>query len=218
MRFLFKFASRGRPESFKDSLTRHLNHLSKKNTYKFVFSFDNDDPSMKNDDILNFLDSLNINYEAFYGDNKTKIEAYNANLENQDFDVLVLLQDDMIPCIQNYDEIIREIMETNENGLDTTIHFNTSRWVNLLDVWCVMGKKYYDRFGYIYHPDYKSIACDNEYTEVAKMLNRSIFTEISPFYHNNISDETTLKNWYFNTEDDQTYHRRKAINFEINLD
>lgn len=217
MRFLFKFASRGRPENFKHSLTQHLKHLSNKNEYKFVFTFDNDDPTMKNDEISNFIKGLNIYHEIFYGDNKNKIEAYNANLENQDFDVLVLLQDDMLPCLENYDEVIREIMETNPNALDTTIHFNTVRWVDLLDVWCVMGKKYYDRFNYIYHPDYKSIACDNEYTEVAKMLGRSIFTEICPFFHNSIIDDTSLKNWYFNSEDDQTYHRRKAINFEINL-
>lgn len=218
MKFLFKFASRGRPESFKYTLTEHLKCLSNKNEYKFIFTFDNDDLTMKNDDIISFIKSLNINHEIFYGENKTKIQAYNANLENQDFDVLVLLQDDMLPCLKDYDILICEIMETNPNGLDTTIHFNTSRWANLLDIWCVMGKKYYDRFNYIYHPDYKSIACDNEYTEVAKMLNRSIFSEVSPFYHNNISDELTLKNWYFNIEDDHTYHRRKLINFEVNLD
>lgn len=217
MRFLFKFASRGRPENFKYSLTQHLKHLSNKNEYKFVFTFDNDDLTMKNDEIPNFIKSLNINHEIFYGDNRTKIEAYNANLENQDFDVLILLQDDMIPSLINYDEIVREIMETNPNGLDTTIHFKTDRWSNLLDIWCVMGKKYYNRFNYIYHPDYKSIACDNEYTEVAKILGKSIFSEKILFFHNNIIDETSLKNCHFNSEDDKTYHRRKAINFELNL-
>lgn len=215
MKILFKFASRGRPESFKKSLTEHLSHLSGNHDYKFIFTFDNDDESMKNDEIIIFLNNLKINHEVFYGDNKNKIEAYNANLENQFFDILVLLQDDMFPCLQNYDELICEIFENSPNGLDTCIHFNTARWADLLDVWCVMGKKYYDRFNYIYHPDYKSIFCDNEYTEVGKLLNKSIFSEKCPFYHNSYVDETSYKNWHFNIEDDLTYLRRKSMNFEI---
>jgi len=215
MKFLFKFASRGRPEKFKNVLTQHLKHLSNKNEYKFIFSFDNDDPTMKNDEIIDFIRKLDINYQIFYGDNKTKIQAYNANLENQDFDILILLQDDMFPCLQDYDELIRDIITTNSNGLDTTIHFNTATWADLLDIWCVMGKKYYDRFNYIYHPDYKSICCDNEYTEVAKMLNRSIFSEKCPFFHNPIQDEITAKNWYSNASDNETYQRRKQINFGV---
>lgn len=217
MNFLFKFASRGRPEFFKNTLTEHLKYLSNKNKYKFIFSFDNDDYTMKNDEIIYFIKNLNINYELFYGDNKTKIQAYNANLENQDFDVLILLQDDMLPILQDYDELICEIMKTNSNGLDTTIHFNTSRWANLLDTWCIMGKKYYDRFNYIYHPSYKSISCDNEYTEVAKILKKSIFSEKCPFIHNPIVDKTTIKNDCFNIDDDQTFHKRKLINFDIKL-
>lgn len=216
MRFLFKYPSRGRPEKFKSTLLLHLNHLSNKNDYKFIFSFDNDDKLMNNEDIKLFIKNLNINYDVFYGDNKTKVEAINANLENQNFDILVLVSDDMIPHLKDYDEVIRKIIEKSENGLDTIIHFNTPMWADILDIWCIMGKKYYDRFNYIYHPNYKSISCDNEYTEVAKMLNKYIFSEISPFDHNFQSDNTSLKNWYFNVEDDKTYWERKKINFNIN--
>jgi hypothetical protein len=73
------------------------------------FTFDEDDEKMNNDDIRNFIKNLNIDYEIFYGNSKTKIEAINNNLENQDFDILILLQDDMIAELKNYDEVICDI-------------------------------------------------------------------------------------------------------------
>lgn len=216
MNFLFKFPSRGRPEKFKTTLEKHLSCLSGNHNYKFIFSFDNDDPKMKNQEIIDFLDGLKIDYKVYYGDNKNKIEAINANLKYKRFDVLVLIADDMIPVIPNYDEVIYELLSNSEHGLDSMVHFYTGRWADILDIWCIMGKKYFNRFNYIYHPDYKSIFCDNEYTEVAKMLDRRIFSVISPFEHVHQSgDETEVKNWQYNNEDWQVYERRKKINFGL---
>lgn len=220
MKFLIKFPSRGRPEKFKSTLIRHIEYLSNNNKYKFIFSFDNDDLKMKNDEILDFLNSLNIDYEVFYGDNQNKIEAINANMENKEFDVLILVSDDMIPVLQNYDELICDIFNNAEYGLDSTIHFNTPMWANILDVWCIMGKPYYDRFGYIYYPGYKSIFADNEYTEISKSLGRKIFSDIVPFehqYYSQIGDETEVKNWKFNNEDTETFNIRKEKKFDLDL-
>lgn len=216
MKILFKFPSRGRPEIFKNTLLSHLKKLSYNNEYKFIFTFDVDDLTMNNDEIKNFIHELNISCEIHYGQSKNKIEAINANLENQEFDILIVISDDMLPIVKNYDDIICEIFKNSENGLDNTIHVNTDRWSDILDVWCIMGKKYYKRFNYIYHPDYKSIACDNEYTEVSQMLGRKIFLEKILFFHNNIAnDGTAIKNSIYNVEDDITYQRRKLLNFDI---
>lgn len=219
MNFLFKFPSRGRPERFKETLSSHLNYLSNKNNYKFVFRFDDDDLTMKNEDILNFIKSLDINHEIFFCQNKSKIEAYNSNLENQIFDVLILLQDDMIPILKNYDEVISEIFTNSPYGLDCVIHFNTARWGQLLNIWNIIGKKYYDRFNYIYYPEYGSIGCDNEFTQVSKMLNRSIWSNLSPFIHNWAGgDDTEKKNWYLGASDDKLFWERQKINFGLSKD
>jgi hypothetical protein len=215
-KFLFKFPSRGRPDKFKATLVKHIECLSNEHEYKFIFSFDNDDEKMNNDNVKNFISNLDINYEIYYGDNKNKIEAINANLENQDFDILVLIADDMIPTRKNYDIIISDIFDGAPKGLDSTVHFYTARWANLLDIWNIMGKNYYDRFKYIYHPEYKSIFCDNEYTEIATILDCRIFSMESPFYHDNITDdETNNKNWQFNHEDWLVYENRKKNNYNL---
>lgn len=218
MKILFKFPARGRPEKFKDTLTQHLKMLSNKNEYKFIFTFDEDDKSMNNSDIIDFIHSLKINNKINYGYSKNKIEAINANMDENDFDILILIADDMYPILKDYDEVICELFNKSEHGLDSTIHFVTVRWHHLLDVWCIMGKKYYDRFGYIYHPDYKTISADNEYTEVSVLLGRTILSELSPFRHSNITDDDTAKRnaeWPNERDDYLAYVKRKEINFGI---
>ena len=215
-KILIKFPSRGRPEKFKSTLEKHIESLSKDNDIKFVFSFDNDDLTMNNDEIKLYLSNLPIKNEFFYGDSQNKIQAINANLENQDFDILILVADDMIPILKDYDKLICNLFESAVYGLDSILHFYTAMWADKLDIWCIMGKKYYDRFGYIYHPDYKSIFADNEYTEVSKILDRNIFSTESPFFHDyQTGDETEVKNWQFNSEDWLIFEKRKKINYDI---
>jgi hypothetical protein len=216
MKILFKFPSRGRPEKFKETLTEHLKMLSNKNDYKFIFTFDTDDETMNNPQIREYLESLKINCKINYGNSTNKIQAINANMDDDDFDILILIADDMIPILPNYDELICDLFNNSEHKLDSTIHFATAMWAHLLDVWCIMGKKYYDRFGYIYHPDYKSISADNEYTEVSIMLGRTILCHSTPFIHNFLTgDSTAVRNHQYNTDDYWAYVKRKEINFGL---
>ena len=216
-RILIKFPTRGRPERFKDTLEKYINFLSGKHDVKFIFTFEDDDVKMNCDEIKNYLDNLNVKNNYFYGNSKNKIEAINDNLENEDFDILILAADDMIPVYNNYDDLISKEFQKSIHGLDCVLFFQSTRWSDLLDVGCIMGKPYYDRFGYIYHPSYKSIFCDNEYTEVAKILGKSVFLEgMEPFSHQFITgDETEIKNWQFNNEDTENYNKRKINNFDL---
>jgi hypothetical protein len=217
MKLLVKFPSRGRPENFKKVLELHYEKLEDKKNVKFIFSFDNDDNTMKCDEIVNFIKSFDVDSEIFYGDNKNKIEAINANLEKEFFDILILASDDMIPVIENYDTHIRNYFQNSEFGLDCILHTHTSRWCDLLDIGCIMGWDYYKRFNYIYNPLYKSIFADNEYTEVSKILNRNMFTHnFCPFYHDwKSGDETEVKNFEFNNDDWLVYETRKKNNFDL---
>lgn len=218
MNVLIKFPSRGRPEKFKNTLETYIKLLSRKHDVKFIFTFDEDDSTMNAPKVREYLDGLSCPLKYYYGNSKSKIEAINANLEREDFDVLILAADDLVPFRQDYDDIICRKFEESPHGLDCMLHFYTSRWSFELDIMNIMGKLYYDRFGYIYHPDYKSIFCDNEYTEVARQLDKQVTVLDSLFNHNwQSGDSTEIKNWQFNTEDYHTYVTRKNINFGINL-
>jgi hypothetical protein len=84
----------------------------------------------------------------------------------------------------------------------------------------ILGKTFFDRFGYIYHPNYTSLFCDDEQTSVAKILGKYKFIDNQIFIHKHpMNDNTVLfDNQYKHTEsyfhiDQEVYRNRKANNF-----
>ena len=145
MKLLIKFPTRGRPNKFLETLTRYIDYLDDKST-QIIVTCDNDDESMKQEDIQSYLVSQE-NVGVFFGNSKTKIEAVNANLENADFDILLLASDDMIPIVTGYDTIIKEKMSEYYPDTDGVLFFNDGYQKDRLNTLCILGKKYYDRFG-----------------------------------------------------------------------
>jgi hypothetical protein len=216
MNILIKFPSRGRPDKFKNTLSIYLDRQSNKHNIKFICSFDIDDSSMNSDDIKNYLNNkTNIKY--YYGLSSNKIEAINANMDIlEPYNILILAADDLFPIVDGYDDIIVNDMIKYYPDMDGTLHYMNPNWEERLDVGCIMTKKYYDRFNFIYNPLYKSIYCDNEYMEVAKILNKHKYIANQIFAHHYvISDPTANKNWVFNREDEEMYNYRRQNNFFI---
>jgi hypothetical protein len=175
VKILFKYPTRERPNLFRNTLNTWIKLLSNKFDHEFIITMDNNDKTMNNDIFRRYLDGI-PKLKYFYGDSKTKIEAVNANMEDIDFDILVLVSDDMIPQIKGYDEIIVNKMLENFPEMDGALHFNDGCCGRDTTITLsILGKKLYDYFGYIYHPSYKSFYCDNEFTEVVYREKKCIY-------------------------------------------
>ena len=138
---------------------------------------------------------------------------------NTGWDIVALISDDMIPQMDGWDAIIRQKMTDSYPDTDGCLWFNDG-YQDRICTLNIMGKKYYDRFGYLYHPDYHSLFCDNEYTEVARGLGRMDYFEDCLFMHSHFAIDPTVKRdkLYDRNEalfniDKQTYERRKAQGF-----
>ncbi len=105
-KLLIKFPTRNRPEKFKRVYQQYYDYLSGNHDVKFVISMDNDDPTMNNPEMREWLDKHPSNKKYNYSDNKSKIQAVNADLNDENADVLLLASDDMIPQIKGYDDIV----------------------------------------------------------------------------------------------------------------
>jgi hypothetical protein len=121
----------------------------------------------------------------------------------------------MIPSIRGYDQIIRDKMRTHYPDTDGVLHFNDGVRGKNLNTLCILGKKYYDRFGYIYHPSYKSLWCDNEFTDVSNSLNKSTYIETviirheHPLWTKTGYDDLYKHNDTYDTQDKANYNIRK---------
>lgn len=236
MTVLVKFPTRGRPDRFFPVLDRYYYGSKKKNATKFLVSCDLDDPSMNNDTVRQKFSQYQ-NLEVCYGNSKTKIEAVNADMDKAgEYDILLLASDDMIPEERGYDEIIRGRMEELYPDTDGVLWFFDG-YRKDFNTLCILGRKYYERFGYIYHPDYKSFWSDNEFTEVATSLGKqtfidkviirhvhpdwiqrdpatkTLFQQIHPTTTNIGLDETFMKNLPYERQDAAVYLQRKAAGF-----
>ena len=91
----------------------------------------------------------------------------------------------MIPCFQDFDDIIMQGMEQFFPDMDGAIKFHDGLRPkeDLLMTLPVLGWNLYKKFGYIYHPDYTSLYCDNEMTIVCRDLGKLIVSPVCIFRH-----------------------------------
>lgn len=236
-KLLVKFPTRGRPDKFFTVLDRYFHGAKRKDLTSFLVTCDQDDPSMNNDAVRDKLQKNYKNMKVVFGHSKSKIEAVNNDMSlAPDYDIILLASDDMVPEEKGYDEIIRQKMAELYPDTDGVLWFfdGYRRDFNTL---CILGKKYYERFGYIYHPSYKSFWCDNEFTDVANQLNKQTFIDKVIIRHIHpdwiqrnqetaqkfkqlhpqnkvLHDETFIKNLPFEQHDKMNYYMRKQNGFK----
>jgi len=219
MNLIIKFPTRGRADKFLNVLNRYIEFMDDKST-KIIVSCDNDDETMKQGYVMDELSSME-NVTVVFGDSKTKIEACNADMEGVDFDIVLLASDDMVPQVRGYDTIIKEAMEDYFPDTDGVLWFNDGYQSRAMNTLCILGKKYYDRFSYIYHPDYISLWCDNEFTVVANMLGRQKYFERVIIQHQHPAagfgkiDNLYDVNNKYNDVDMTTFMRRQQNRFGL---
>jgi len=221
MKIVIKIPTKNRVNLFFPLLDSYYALLSNKHDVQFIINCDQNDFSMRSMLTVERLKTYkNLTY--CFAPNKTKIEAINANLDKlpEDFDVLVLSSDDMTPIKQGYDDVIAQTMLENFPDTDGALWFNDGTQSNGLNTLPIMGKKYFQRFGYIYHPSYKSFYADNEYTQVGKSLGKLHYVDSVIIRHDHctttkarLRDELYWENEKYWYQDADTFREREAKNF-----
>jgi hypothetical protein len=220
MRLLIKFPTRGRKEKFFSVLDEYYSHLSDLDNTTFLISLDKDDTQMNNTEVVNKLKSYK-NLKYFYGSSKNKVDAVNRDINKvNDWDIVLLASDDMIPQVEGYDQLIREEMSNTYSDTDGILWFNDGNRKDL-NTLCILGKKYYKRFNYIYNPEYKSTWCDNEFTEVGNILKKQKFIDQIIIKHEHPDwgfgsrDEIHRLNLENENYDKSVYFKNKVMNFGL---
>lgn len=219
MKLLIQAPTRQRPDQFFENVQAALDLMTgPPDGFEFNVILDNDDKSMCNPEVIARL--CKLPRTAFYFDPpSTKIRACNAHLGPKVFDILVLLSDDMRPVVKGWDDIVRERMLNHFPDTDGVLWFNDGFRGHELNTLCILGRKYYRRFGYIYHPAYKSMWADNEFMEVAAGLKKQKYFRQVIIEHRHPGagkakyDDLYRRNDVPMGADGTTFRHRKAAGF-----
>jgi len=211
---LFKLATRSRPHKAKSAIDNIIANCNSMN-YTILVSIDEDDLTMKN------FEHKDDNVFIIKGTSKNKIDAINRDMDIfEGWKILINTSDDMVFNIKGFDEIIRQ----DFNGYyDQVLHYTDGYQKGNLMTMSIMGYDYYKRFNYIYYPDYISLWCDMEATEVAHLLNKykymgdakQLFTHAHPAWGLTEYDEQYRKteSQVVNNHDKTLFNYRKSENY-----
>jgi hypothetical protein len=100
MKILIKYPSRNRKEKFYDTLNKMKAMANNLNDIIFHFTIDDDEVQMY------FVETLG-------GKSNNKIHAVNRDVPESDWDILVVMSDDMVCITHGWDDIIRQDMNEN---------------------------------------------------------------------------------------------------------
>lgn len=176
LKLLVKIPSRERKEKFFNVL-----NLAQRNreltTTRFLITLDSNDPVMNSAMTQKTLGMWG-NLKYVYGESKSKVDAINRDMDQAgDFDILLLLSDDMVPVTKSYDKIICEAFEKHFPDTDGVLWLNDGHVGKKLNTSVCMGRKYFERDNFIYNPAYKSLFCDNEFTDVSIRRQKVFYME-----------------------------------------
>lgn len=231
MRILLKCPTRSRPEKLMKTLRTYVNLAKNRGEIGVAISCDTDDTSMTRSSVqeeIRSILSLLAWHRIFYSDNKTKIQACNANMNEIDYpwDIVVLVSDDMIPRIEGWDVVIRTHMNSYFPDTKGILWFNDGFQGEKLNTLCIYGRKMYETLGYIYEPSYKSLFCDTELTDRCRS-DLAPFCKYVPYciirhehpgtgFAQNM-DPLYAKNQTYWNEDMYTYIRRKTYSYDWSI-
>lgn len=220
----YKFASRSRPKRFFDALD-NIFSLARYPHFFILATLDGNDPKMNTDEVMKKIVTYK-NVIPQYGQSNNKVHAINRDMDKAgEWDILITMSDDMKFISEGFDaHIVSSMQKYFPDGDGCLCYWDGGRETsNQFMTMSIMGRKYYERFGYIYHPDYISVHCDNEATDVAKMLGKFQPMDIQLFQHEHpangyaVADPQYVYTESFHGQDKAMREQREKRNFDVHL-
>lgn len=175
---------------------------------------------------LDNSDNELIAYHGYYmnnyilNDNKSVVDATNHACKFAKGDILIYLSDDF-DCPENWGPLVLKEFEGEERPLLVKVDDCLQKFeVPVLTI-PMMNRSLYERLGYFWHPEYKSMFTDEDLYWTTRKLGALKFAPHLKFEHQHVSvgkapdDETyrnSSKNW---DQGKAVFAKRKALGFPI---
>lgn len=203
--------SRSRPEKALQTSTEWLEKAGVECEY--ILSLDEDDPKV--DEYFE-----NIKGSKILSNNTCVVEATNKAAKVSKGDILLYLSDDF-RCFDNWGVSVMREFEQESRPLLLKVDDCLQQFsVPVLTI-PIMNRALYEKLGYFWHPEYKSMFVDEDLYWTAHKLGAMKMCPHLKFEHAHVSvgkaqDDETYRRSSANWEQGKgVYHRRKAQGFPI---
>jgi len=134
--------------------------------------------------------------------NETNIpKVINYNLDNLEWDIILPIFKPCITTTYGFDLKIKEIYKKKFPKFDGVLWLNDGVQKDI-NIYPVIGRKYYEKTGFIYNSIYKKKNFENEFTEIMKFSVKYYFVK-----------DIYFKSLMMKSDDDNIYNMRKKFNF-----
>ena len=213
MTFSLIHPSRGRPQKSFNTIQTWIKNAGT-DDFEIILSLDNDDTTLGQYQEL--YNNLAHPFTLQVADNKSAIEAINRAARIAQGRIFIVVSDDTgVPPAWAV-----KLLAYTKGKTDFVMKVRDGIQPQLITM-AILDRVYYQRFGYIYNPEYKHAWADREFTEVARKLKRVIEKNIM-FRHNHYSitkhkirDEQYARTDATFNEGRVIFNRRKKINFGL---
>jgi len=189
--------SRGRPEKSFATASKWLKSADK--TRAFIATLDEDDP---------YLDKYKRAYQmnVVVSKNRSCVDAINNAAKVVPGNIFIVVSDDT-DCFPGWDTALLKAVEGKEDYILKTDD-NIQDYIVTMTV---MDRKYYERDGYIYHPEFVHQFADTYMTCVADIRGRLIYSKLKfPHLHYSYSGGKEMAD-ELNRRNDATWMRGQDI-------
>ena len=197
--------SRNRAHMAGETARKWLSKATDSSRIEYWMSCDTDDVQLEQ--YRAFVGQLGL--QAKYSVNRSAIEAINKVAPMTKGNILMVVSDDF-DCFPDWDGyLINHLHDQKDYLVKTSDGYMSNTWLITLPI---MDRAYYNRFGYIYYPEYQHLFCDTEMTCVGNMLGKVIDIQhpSAVFQHNHYSIQRMQKD-AINEKNDATWNQGKEL-------
>lgn len=204
-RLLVRMPTRGRPRQALEVLQKYREMAGCPIAIEVVI--DEDDETMLACDVQQRLAALGC--VVTVGAHKSKIAACNGG-RLKEWDILLLASDDMVPVRKGYAQRVVSAMREHWPHLDGAIYFDDGFQHENCCTMSIFGRLLYEQFGYVYFPQYQSLFCDQEQTDLLRAMGRLTYVDEVIVEHRHPVTGTVARDALYD-RNDSLWNADKAI-------
>lgn len=166
-----------------------------------LVSLDTDDP------LLSLYQKLfsTTDHKLIISNNRSAVDAVNNAAKQAKGDLFIVVSDDF-DCQGNWGQRLMRVVD-GKSDFVVKIDDGVQRWIITLPI---LDRVYYERYGYVYHPDFLHMFVDTYFTHQAEAQAKIVRAEHLKFPHQHYSITRSKKD-AVSDKADKTWHQGKSL-------